>query len=342
MRRTAFFTAALAAVAITVGHGAKADSVSDFYQGKTVTVVSPSNPGGSIYNYALLISNHIGRHIPGKPTAIAEARSGGGGIKAANYMAKNAPKDGTVIAELHPSSLIAPMIKKASYDPRKFHWLGSAVVRTYVGAVWHASPAKTLEEMRTTPIVFGGSGRGSASFQNPTFMAHISGAKIKVVTGYKSGGATNLALERGEVQGRGNYYSAFLSTNPDWIREKKVVFAFKMGPDHPDLKDVPDAGVYAKTDSQKKMLRVLEAPLHVGQAFYLPPGVPAERVVAVRRAFANMLNDPVFIAAAKKQNLVINPRTGDQVLKVIADVYTTPKPVMAALDKVLGSTKKKK
>lgn len=342
MGRNTFYIAAVAAVAITMGNEAKADSVSDFYKGKTVTVVSPSGSGGSIYKYALLISNHIGRHIPGKPTTIIEARKGGGGVKAGNYMATKAAKDGTVIAEIHPSSLVVPMIKKTSYDPRKFNWLGSAVVRTYVGAVWHKAPAKTLEEMKTTQIIFGGSGRGSASYQNPTFMAHLTGAKIKAVTGYKSGGATNLALERGEIQGRGNYYSAFMATNPDWIRDKKVSFAFKMGPDHPDLKNVPDAGVYAKTDSQKDMLRVLEAPLNVGQGFYLPPGVPAERVAAVRKAFVDMLNDPVFQADAKKLRLVINPRTTDQVVKVIADVYKTPKPVIKALGNVIGKKKKKK
>lgn len=341
MGRNAGYMVAIAAVAMTVGQGAEADSVADFYKGKTVTVVSPSNTGGSIYKYALLVSNHIGRLLPGGPTSIAEARSGGGGVKAANYMATKAPKDGTVIAELHPSSLVVPMIKKVSYDPRKFNWLGSAVVRTYVGAVWHEAPAKTLEAMRTTPTVFGGSGRGSASFQNPTFMAYLSGAKIKVITGYKSGGATNLALERGEIQGRGNYYEAFMSTNPDWLRDKKVVFPFKMGPDHPDLKDVPDAGVYAKTESQKQMLRVLEAPLNVGQGFYLPPGVPADRVAAVRKAFVNMLNDPLFQEDAKNLKLEINSRTADQVAKVIADVFTTPKPVLDALGEVIGTKKKK-
>lgn len=329
--------AVLTAAALTLAAvgSAQADAVADFYRGKTVTVVSPSGTGGSIYQYALLVSKHIGKHILGNPTVIVEARSGGGGVKAANYVDRAAPGDGTVIAELHPSSLVAPMMGKASYDPTKFQWLGSAATRTYVGAVWHTVPVDSLDDMRDQEIVFGGSGLASASYQYPTYLAHVTGAKLKVISGYKSGGETNLAMERGEIQGRGNYYQGFLATNPDWIRDKKVKFVFRLGPDHKDLTDVPTAAQYMKTDEQKQMLKLLEAPLKVGQAFYVDDRVPADRAAALRKAFAQMFDDSEFVAEARKINLYIGLRPADEIKQVVEDVYQTPKDVPAKLDKIL-------
>ena len=313
----------------------QAQSVAEFYGGKTVTVVAPSGTGGSIYKYALLVSNHLGRHIPGTPTSVAESRSGGGGVKAANYMVKAAPKDGTVVAEMHPSSLIVPMIKEVSYDPRNFYWLGSIAVRSYVSAVWHTVEADTLEKITDKEVAFAASGTGSPSYMLPTFMAHITGAKMKVVTGYKSGGAMNLAMERGEVQGRGNFYQGFLATNPDWVKDKIVKFVFKAGPDHPDLAGVAPASKYAKTDAEKQMLGLIEAPFNIGQSFYVVGDVPDDRKAALRTAFQNMLKDPVFLADAKKLNLYIDPLTHEQIVPVIEAVYKTPKEVVDGLGAIL-------
>ncbi|MGH8742547.1 MAG: hypothetical protein ACREUN_16615, partial [Burkholderiales bacterium] len=199
------------------------DNVATFYKDKTVYVIAPSGAGGSVYQYALLASNHLGRHIPGSPTSIIQARPGAGGVTAANYVTQAGAKDGTVVAELHPQSLLTPMTGRgATYDPRTFQWLGSLAVRAYVGAVWHTVNVRTLEDMKDKEYVFGGSGVASASYQYPMFLAHLTGARIKVIPGYKSGGETNLAMERGEVQGRGNYYEGFLATNPDWVHDRKV------------------------------------------------------------------------------------------------------------------------
>ncbi|MGB5081245.1 MAG: hypothetical protein WBO23_10935 [Burkholderiales bacterium] len=326
----------LLAAWIASAGSALAQSPADFYKGKTVTVVSPSNPGGSIYQYALTVSNHLGRHIPGNPTTIIQTRPGGGGVTAANYAAKVGAKDGTVVAELHPQSLLAPITGKgATYDPRTFNWLGSVAVRTYVGAVWHTVNVRTLDDMKDKEYVFGGSGVASASYQYPMFLAHLSGARIRVIPGYKSGGETNLAMARGEVQGRGNYYEGFLTTNPDWLRDKKVNFVFKLGPDHPDLAGVPTGAQYAKTPKQKQMLQVLEAPLGIGQAFYVAQEVPGERVAALREAFRKMLADPQFIAEAEKIQLYVNPTGPAEIADAVAKVYQTPKALLAELDALL-------
>ena len=325
---------AAAGVLVLASLPAPAQSPEEFYSGKTVTVVSPSGTGGSIYQYALLVSNHIGRHIPGKPDAVVEDRGGGGGVKAANYVFSAAPDDGLVIAELHPSSLVVPLTREVNYDFSEANWLGSVAVRPYVGAVWHSVDVDRIEEIGDGEVIFAASGVGGSSYQYPVFVARMSGANIKVIPGYKSGGAMNLAMERGEVQGRGNYYEGFLATNPDWVEEDKIKFLFRMGDEHPDLMDVPLASSYAKTDQDRAMLGLLEAPLKVGQAFYTHPNVPEDRVAALRKAFTDMLADPDFQAEAEKFNLVVRSRTTEEVEANVKAVYDTPKELASELEAI--------
>ncbi|MDB9863212.1 tripartite tricarboxylate transporter substrate-binding protein [Litorivicinus sp.] len=323
----------------TVGF-AHADAVADFYKGKTVSVVSPSGVGGSIYKYALLVSNHIGRHIPGNPDVVVEDRGGGGGKKAANYVQNAAPKSGVVIAELHPSSLVVPLISdKVTFSFDTVNWLGSIAVRPYVGVVWNTVKADTLDKMKNAEVTFGASGVGGSSYQYPFFLSKVTGAKLKVIPGYKSGGKMNIAMESGEIDGRGNYYEGFLSTNPDWVRDGKIKYVFRMGEAHPDLVNVPEAASYMKTEAEKQMLNFLEGPLKIGQAFYVHGDVPADRLKAVKKAFVDMIADPIFQADAKKMKLVIRTRTPEQVAAVVKTVYSTPKNVVAELNAMF---KKKK
>ncbi len=338
MKRILFAVAGMASL-IGVAGQVHAQAAA-FYKGKTVNVIAPTDTGGSIYEYTLLVSNHLGRHLPGGAKTIAQTRPGGGGVTASNYMGRAAPKDGSTIALMHTGALLTPMTSgAAAYDPRKFGWLGSVAVRSYVGAVWHTVPVNTLEDIKTREVIFGGSGTGSPSYQYPVFLAHITGAKLKTIAGYKSGGETNLAMERGEVQGRGNFYEGFLATNPDWVRDKKVKFIFKMGPDHPDLANVQPASRYATTPAHQQMLRVLEAPLAMGTAFYAPPDIPGDRLTALREGFTKMLVDPLFKAEAEKMGLFINPRTHAEVADVVQKLYETPKQVMAELDAIIAPKK---
>ena len=222
----------------------------------------------------------------------------------------------------------------AKFDFTKVNWLGSVAVRPYVGVVWHTTEADTIEKMRDTEVIFGSSGVGGSSYQYPVFVSKISGAKMKLIPGYKSGGAMNLAMESGEINGRGNYYEGFLATNPDWVRDNKIKYVFRMGDDHPDLMNVPQASDYATNEADKKMLAFLEAPLKVGQAFYVHENVPADRLVALKKAFTDMLNDPKFLEDAKKMGLVIRTRTADQVAKVVNDLYATPRNLISDLDAI--------
>ncbi|MFM9971184.1 MAG: Bug family tripartite tricarboxylate transporter substrate binding protein [Burkholderiales bacterium] len=339
-QRKSWIGLSIACLAFLIAFGPAHAQPASFYKGKTVNVIAPTDTGGSIYEYTLLVSNHLGRHIPGGAKTVAQTRPGGGGVTASNFMSRNAPKDGAAIAQMHTGALLIPMTSgSATYDPRKFGWLGSVAVRSYVGAVWHTVPVNSLDDIKTREVIFGGSGTGSPSYQYPVFLAHITGAKLKVIPGYKSGGETNLALERGEVQGRGNFYEGFLATNADWVKEKKVKFIFKMGPDHPDLAAVPAASKYATTPAQQQMLRVLEAPLAMGAAFYVPPDIPADRLAALRDAFQKMLADPLFKAEADKMGLFINPRSHADLAEVVNKLYDTPKQVMAELEAIIAPKK---
>jgi tripartite-type tricarboxylate transporter receptor subunit TctC len=336
MRTILNSTLACAAVLAAFCAGAAtAQTPEEFYAGKTVTVVSPSGVGGSIYQYALLVSNHLGKHIPGSPTTIVEERSGGGGVRAANYVFNAAPQDGTVVAELHPSSLIVPLTRDEGYDFSDAHWLGSVAVRPYVGAVWHTIAPNALGEIPADdPVIFASSGTGGSSYQYPVFVAKATGANLKVIPGYRSGGEMNLAMERGEVHGRGNYYEGFLATNPDWIADNKVKFLFRMGDAHPDLMDVPAVADMVDNEEDRALLTLLEAPLLVGQAFYVAPGVPEDRADALRQAFVDMLNDPEFIAESEALNLVVRTKTGAQVRAALEDVFATPPDVASKLDEL--------
>ena len=333
--------AAIAAGALSIAP-AQADEVADFFNGRTVTVIVPSGSGGTFHLYGQLVQRHIGKHIPGNPSVVVQNRPGAGGVKAANYMAKAAPKDGSVIAEINPGSVIIPLMRKVRFDPRKFEWLGAVSVRTYTLGVWHNVEADTLEKHKKTEVIMGASGVGSINYQLPTFLNAAIGTKYKLIKGYKGGGAINLAMERGEVQGRGNFYSGYLGAKPGWIRDGKVKLFATIGPVRDEVKNVPRLRDRMVGDMNKKMLELLEVGFHVGQSFYLPPGVPKARVAAIRTAFANMLNDKAMQDEAARRRVPLNTRTWQQITKVVDDAFTVEPAVSKKLAGILGFDKSKK
>lgn len=333
---------ALAAVTATMlgAAPAQSDEVADFFKGKTVTVIVPSGSGGTFHIYGQLAQRHISRHIPGNPTAVVQNRPGAGGVKAANYMAAAAPKDGTVIAQINPGSVIVPLMRKVRFDPRKFNWIGTLSVRTYTLAVWHDVEADTIEKQRVTPVIMGASGVGSINFQLPTFLNAVAGTKYKIIKGYKGGGGINLAMERGEVQGRGNFYSGYLGAQPHWIRDNKVKIFATIGPVRDEVRNVPRLRDIVKGEMNQKMLNMLEVGFNIGQAFYLPPGTPKARVDAMRTAFTNMINDPALLAEAKNRKVPVNARTWRDNVRVVDTAFNVDSAVSQNLAKILGFKKK--
>lgn len=329
-------------VALAFATPGLADPVADFYRGKTVTVVVPSGSGGTFHIYAQITARHLGRHIPGNPTLVTQNRPGAGGVKAASYMANAAPKDGTVIAEINPGSIIVPLLRKVKFDPRRFDWLGTLTVRTYTIASWHNSPIDTLDKLKRQKLIVGASGVGSLNFQMPTFLNNAAGTKFEVIKGYKGGGAINLAMERGEVKGRFNFYSGYTGAKPEWIRDKKVQFLATLGPMRPEVKGLPRIRDHIRDGMDRKMYDLLAVGLEIGQSFYIPEAVPADRAAALKTAFAKMLNDPLMLAEAAQRRLPINSRDAAHVTKVIETAFKVDPSVPKNLARVLGIGKGRK
>lgn len=282
------------------------------FKDKIVTVVVPTGSGGTHHVFGQLVQHHIGKHLPGNPSVLIQNRQGGGGATAAAYMENVAPKDGTVICELTPGMLTEPLIRpQLKYDAFKFRYLGAIAARPYVLAVWHTAPVRSFEDLKKTEIIMGTNGRASTGYIIPVFLNNVLGTRMKVITGYKSGGETNLAMERGEVHGRGNYYSGFVSITPQWIAEKKVRFLLAIGPTQPELKDVPHARSLLKPGTMEaKLYELLEVNFNVGQAFFAPPGTPNAVMAVLRKAFDALKTDPAIIKEAEQRGVEFMPRSG--------------------------------
>lgn len=314
MKRFAPSAAALAAAFALIALGGTTSVAADYYKGKTVTVQVPSGSGGTYHVYCQLVSRHIGRHIPGSPKVIIQNLPGAGGAKSASYMMNAAPKDGSYIAMAAPGIITDPLIRKHKFDARKFQWLGSVAARAFSLAVWHTVPVKSIDDLKKTQVVFGTNGTASAGYIVPVFVNTVLGTKIKVITGYKSGGQTNLAMERGEVQGRGNYYSGFTGVRPEWITEKKITFLLGIGPKHPALAGVPHLRELIKPGSMEaKMYDLIELNFNVGQAFYTSPGVAASPVAILRKAFSDMLADPELKKDIDRRRVEYQPQNAAEV-----------------------------
>jgi tripartite-type tricarboxylate transporter receptor subunit TctC len=332
--------AALAVIGLAgVSAAANAD---DFYDGRTVTVVVPSGSGGTYHVYCQLVARNIGRHIPGNPNVITQNRPGAGGAKAARYMVTAAPKDGTYIAMINPGSIMLPLLRPGiGFDTREMQWLGSMSARTYTVATFDNAPAKTLAEAKKTEVLMGTTGKASTSYLIPSFINQTVGTKFKIITGYKGGGAINLAMERGEVQGRGNFYSGYTGVRPHWLKEGKLNFLFTLGPSRPEVKNIPRLRDAMDTPLKREMLDILEVSFNVGQAFFAPPGVPAERVAVLRKAFADMVKDPRTLDDANKRRVPLNSRTDEEVAASINKGFGASPEAAKTLRKMLGFDKKK-
>lgn len=323
MKQSRFFTSGTLAFAavLAFASGPPAGANEHFFKDKTITVVVPVGSGGTYHLYAQIVSRHLGKHIPGEPKVILQNRPGGGGATSAAYVQNVAPKDGTVIGKIVPGMLTHPLVRSnTNYDATKFQYLGAIAARDFTIVTWHTAPVKTWQDLKSTEVIFGATGRAASSYVIPAFLNGVLGTKIKIVTGYKSGGALNLAMERGETQGRGNFYSGFTGVRPDWIRDKKIRFLLTLGPENPKLDGVPRVRDLLEPGSiEMKTFDLLEASFNLGQAFYLAPGVPKERVDVMREAFWATMQDEELRAECEKRRVDYGPLSAKELERIVAD-----------------------
>ena len=314
----------------TAGH---AQSPADFYKGKTVDLMIGYSVGGGYDVYARLIARYLGRHIPGNPTVTPKNMDGAGSLRLANWLFNVAPKDGLAIGTIGRGTGFDSLLgsKTAQFDGTKFNWIGSANDEVSVCVVWNGRTKITkFEDLLTNELTVGGTGAAADTDQFPRIINGVLGTRMKIVTGYPGGNDVNLAMERGEVDGRcGWSWSSVESTRKYWVTEKKITILMQLSlKKHPDLPDVPLITELAKTDEQRQILKLIFTRQPLGRPYLAPPGVPQDRVDALRKAFMDTMADKEFLAEAEKAQLEITPVPGDEVQRLVTEVYQTPPAVV--------------
>jgi tripartite-type tricarboxylate transporter receptor subunit TctC len=314
---------------------ARADAVSDFYKGRQLKLVIGSNNGGGYDAYGRLLAAHLGRHIPGHPTIVASNMPGASGTQAATYLHQIAPKDGTTLGLFNQSMAQRQMLEPDSirFDTGTFNWLGAMATTTNVFITWHGTGVKTIEDAKRKVVVMGALSSDGGNAVYPLLLNAFIGTCFKVVLGYQGGNTIQLAMERGEVDGRAAVvWSAFKANWAQWIAEKKINVILQVGlAKEPDLADVPLLIDLAETPTQQAIFRFVSSDSAMGFPVAAPPGVAPARVAALRKAFLATLADPAFLAEAEKRGLPIRAIPGGDVQQVVTALTATPKDVITAL-----------
>jgi tripartite-type tricarboxylate transporter receptor subunit TctC len=333
----------LAAMALAVcAIEAKAADATEFYKGKQITIVCSTAGGGAYDTYARLVAKHMGKHIPGNPTFIVQNMPGASGMKAANYIASVAPKDGTVFAATHAGVPTGPLTMpgEAQYDPTKLSWIGSATKELYVGYVFHTAPIRTFQEAREKTVTVGETSMSSFGVKPAIFSNVHFGTKFKQVLGYKDAIEGRLAMERGEIHGTfGTSYAGFRSAQPTWLKEGKAFVIIQHGVTrNPTLPDVPTLMEFAKTEAERQAITFMVGGLDHGKPYFGPPEIPADRLQILRRAFDATMKDPQFTKDLNAANLEADsPLRGEELAELVAREASTPKSVIDQLEQMVAT-----
>lgn len=318
----------VAAFALLEASGVEAQSVEDFYRGKQIRLLIGADTGAGFDTYARILAQYLGNFIPGKPTFVAQNMPGAGGIQAANYLYLTAPRDGSMIGALQRTMAQAPLVDTpgVQYDSRKFHWLGSLNNEVGVCVSWHESPVKTFKDVFDKELIVAATSNSDSDTYSQV-LNRVLGTKLKIITGYTGGAQLLVALERRESDGRcGWSWSSVVVQRPDWLKEKKINVLAQMAVEkHPELPDVPLVTEFARTDDERKALRFVFARGIMGRPYVIPPGVPDDRVAALRAAFDAMVKDPGVIAEFARQKQELTPVSGLVIQKLVDEFYATPK-----------------
>ncbi len=331
--------AAVLVLAATPGI-AHAQAAPDFYKGATIRVIISGEVGGTYDSDGRLLAKHLAKHIPGNPRVIPENMLGASGRVAANYLYNAAPKDGTVIAILQQSVALGQALGEngIQYDAARFNWIGSPVRPDETLVVWHTTGVKSMEDAKKKEIVIGATSPTGMNYLYPKLANELLGTKFKIVTGYPGGTPIILALERGEVEGRGsNPWSDWKARKPDWVKDKKIVPLMQMSLfKHPDLPDVPLMVDLAPNATARAVFELVTITGELGRPFLTAPDVPADRVKILRDAFDATMKDPDYLAEAEKTQKEIHPIHWDEMDALVKRVLNAPKEAKDYLKAILA------
>ena len=308
---------------------AQTDPVADFYRGRQVQMVVRTTVGGGYDALSRVIARHIGRHIPGQPGVVVVNMPGGGGLQAANFMGTLAPRDGTVISIIGqgvPVDQALGLNKSLQTDMRKLAWIANMGGSNQVLAVWHTSPTKTLADARKRQTLIGTSGTGSISVQMPSIYNNVLGTKLKLVIGYPGGVEIDLAMERGEVEGRGtNPWADYVANTPRLVKEKLINIIVQVGlTKEPELAHVPLLHEETTTPEGRAIADFMTRAVAVGRPLATTSNVPADRLAALRAAAKATVDDAEFKKDAEKASMDVRYMPGEELAKLIADLIDSP------------------
>jgi tripartite-type tricarboxylate transporter receptor subunit TctC len=332
MQRKAMAALAAAVFGLASQIPAKAETVEEFYRGKTITFYVGTGPGpGAVSSYPTTIAQIIRKYIPGNPAVVIAHMPGGGGIKAATYIERIAPQDGTAVGFITRGFLLAPLLKYpgAEFDPTKFSWIGSPSRTVSVGSLWTANTdARTIQDAMKKEVVVGATSAGQDTGIFPTALNRLIGTKFKVVTGYSTVSQVDLAMEKGEVQGKvGTTWNSLNSgRSANWVKDGLVTVIVQLGvkkaADIPA--SVPLALDLTKNLEDRQVLEVLSAPSATGYPSFMGPGVPKDRVEAIRAAYLQTMKDSDFAELLRRQSLDLDPIGSAELEEIVRGIYAIP------------------
>ena len=321
---------------------ASADAVTDFYKGKTVKIVFGFGVGGTYGKYALMLGEFLSKHLPGNPNVITQSMPGAGGLKAANYAYNVMPKDGTGLYMPVDSLVISQLLRpnKVKYKSDGFTWLGTVIQSNATIVVRSDTGVRSIEDLKTKQVIMASSGKGSQTFLMPQLLNALYGAKFKIVTGYRGSRKMQLSMEQGETQGISLTWLAWKSNRPDWLKPGGFARAIvQIGyTKEPDL-DAPMFSDLVKSPEDKQIVNFMASMSPIGRGLAVPPGVSKEKISALRWAFDKTVSDPVFIAAAKKRSLKVNPLSGERIQSIVRQSLQAPAAVVKRAQRLIMGAK---
>jgi tripartite-type tricarboxylate transporter receptor subunit TctC len=324
--------------ALSYAPASHADPITDFYRGKTVRVVIGYGPGGGYDIYGRLAAEFLGRHIPGNPTIVAVNMPGAGSFKAVDYLYQVAPQDGTTLGSVAQQlAMNAAINEKNTIDVTRFSYVGRFTSNIDIAVALRKTGITSFEDARRREVIVGTDQTGSMSVVYALALNRYAGAKLKIVKGYSGSAAVQLAAERGEVEVNGSYsLPAVLVSHPDWVRDGTAVILYQNALKRFHLlPQVPTVHDLVLTDEGRAVTRVVAGTAEIGRSIITTPGVPAERLAALRSAFQAMVKDPDFVAAVDKRHLLLDPARGEDMDAINRETMNLPRPIVEALRKLL-------
>jgi tripartite-type tricarboxylate transporter receptor subunit TctC len=333
-------------LALSLPSLASAQSVEDFYKGRQINLIIGGGAGGGYDVYFRTLARHMGKHIPGNPSFIAKNQPAAGGLAAASAIYTTAEKDGGTIGAFANNVTMDPLFGAvgARYDPLKLNWLGSIGKQQSVCATWHESPIKRIEQAQEREVIVGAAGATSNTALMPKVLNALLDTKFRVIAGYDPAAGLTLSIERREVEGIcGLSWSTMKASRPHWIKDKLLNVIVQLALQKlPELVDTPAALDIVKDPHKKRVLTLILLRQETGRPVAAPPGVPEDRLAALRRAFDATMKDPAFIAEAEKLQLEIEPMTGAEIHTMLAEAFATPKNIVAEAGELLTPPAQKK